>query len=106
MINPNSLPAQSSIITLFSVAVIVSLVLSSQVSQAKDAAEPKSSSLASKLIPQTKARTARSLGDMFEKVRSKIFGSRKQASASSNNQVQPAASVNVPQRQPWGDVSV
>lgn len=94
---------------LVSAAVLVSVTLASK----QDA-----TSITSKSLPaQPKARHSRSLGDMFEKMRSKIFGSRKQAaavasstgSASSSssavaNQVQPASSVNIGQRQPW-DVS-
>lgn len=104
-------------IAILGLAVLASLALTS--CQAKEAASgsaaapansAQSSSLASKLLPQTKTRTARSLSDMFEKVKSKIFGNKKQSTASTNSaasqQVQPAASVVSAQRQPWADVSV
>lgn len=80
------------------------------------------SSFASRLLP--KARSSRSLSDMFEKVKSRIFGSKKSSSSSasssssSSSAVQPASSSLVPaastlsaaangaaQRQPW-DVSI
>lgn len=78
--------------------------------QAVSGAQP---SLASKLLGQSKPRTSRSLSDMFEKMKSKIFGSRKQsqqqqqqASQSQNIQsVAPLNSANA-QRQPWADVSI
>jgi len=89
--------------TLSFVSLIALVLFALTSCQAKDAAQQTSSSITSKLTPQTKTRSARSLSDMFEKMKSKIFGSRKQATATS--QVQPAASVNAAQRQPWGDVS-
>lgn len=105
--------------SLLCIAVLVSLALA--VSQAKDTTTSTNNnahqSLASKLMPQqSRARTSRSLSDMFEKVKSKIFGKKQQASSSSNQvnqQVQPSsaslsssASMNSVQRQPtWGDVS-
>lgn len=93
-------------------ALLISLALAS-LGQAKEA-QPQQVSLASKLTAQSqpKARSARSLSDMFEKVKSKIFGSRKQqpvAQASvANSQVAPASSAisSAAQRQPWIDVSV
>lgn len=72
------------------------------------------SSLASKLIP--KARSARSIGDMFEKMKNKLFG-RKQASAGSaaataasqqsavQQSVAPSSGARPQQQQPQWDVS-
>lgn len=90
-------------------ACLLSLALSS--CQAKDAnLQQPSISLATKLVPQTRSRSARSLSDMFEKVKSKLFGGKKQQSNSNSNnagaQVQPSASsVSNSQRQNWADVS-
>lgn len=113
--------------TLFIAALLVGLALSScladqQQQQQKQAIlapgpaqVPRHSLLATKLLPQqTKARSARSLSDMFERVKSRIFGSKKQAASqssaaasSTSSQIQPAASAvnSAVQRQPW-DVSV
>lgn len=97
---------------IVALAVASSLLLTScQAKEQQPAAQPQQQqpSLASRLLStqQTRTRTARSLSDYFEKVKSKIFGNKKQsASASSTQQqVQPAASVNSAQRQPW-DVSI
>lgn len=100
--------AQRTYIILLGLALLACLAAGKQDEGGKQAG-----SLAAKLLPsQYKVRHSRSLGDMFEKMRSKIFGSRKVtsspgqgSSAASTSQLQTSASANSAQRQPWGDVS-
>lgn len=107
---------------ILSLAVLMSLALShclakEAVQQAAVGGQPATpptggSSLASKLLP--KARSARSIGDMFEKMKNKLFG-RKQtgataAAAASQQQavqsVAPSSGARPQQQQPQWDVSI
>lgn len=92
---------------MLSLACLFSLALS--VCQAKDVASQQQPtiSLASRLVPQSRSRSARSLSDMFEKVKSKLFGGKKQQQANNNNPAMAqsvTSAVSSAQRQPWGDV--
>lgn len=111
-------------ITIFSLALIASATLccclakqdvaQAQPQQPMSLQQQARHSLASKLMP--KARTARSLSDMFDKVKSKIFGNKKGQTSSSASQSSSsmlasasqqsgAQALNSAQRQPWADVS-